>query len=137
MVSMPDGQVTEAQSLAAEVTKIAIQSEAAKKIGPSRELSQSAIQVLTEDRNLSKLTDFIHRRESQDYSLIEYLDDLLTAVGKIDEDEQYHFPTLKPLLQYDYQRRISVKKGGRKDVVQTTHIVEQHGEARRGWFGRR
>src|SRR5690242_350594 len=89
--------------------EMAIESQlAASSLGPLSHRQESIAQMLVEDTNLEKLTNFPNFLTAIQYAKMEYLWDVAQAAGR---DDGFVWPDMKEnLMRRDYQLRTSAKQ---------------------------
>lgn len=108
-------------------------------LGPLAARQESIAQRLTEDANLTKLTNLFNREEPRLYAKMNLLLAFTKAVGETDKNGGFKFPDFEEnLIIPDYQLRTSVKQQTRKLLESITKIFERGGgESRSFGFKRR
>lgn len=110
----------------------------ASALGPLAQRQESIAQMLTEDANLTKLTNLFSREEPRLYAKMNYLIAFTRAVGEIDTKGGFRFPDFQAhLMMPDYQLRTSVKQQTRKILESITKIFERGAGERHALFSRR
>lgn len=111
---------------------------ASSALGPLSQRVEGVAQILVDHPGLEKLTMMQSREEAIAYAKMNYLEQLVDAVGREDE-LGFKFPAFsQDLIAPDYKLRTSVKQQTRKILESITKIFERTGEHQsRFGFGRR